>query len=75
MKKLRERLDKRERELEQQGWFASWFSLSPWLAAAVCSFFGLLLILLLLLAVRQCVLNQETASARDRVHVVHLGVL
>lgn len=50
MAKVLEGLAKRKREREQnQGWFESWLSTSPWLVTLISTLLGPLIIILLLL--------------------------
>lgn len=47
MDKLRERLGKRQKEIEaSQGWFESWFNKTPWMTTLVSTLMGPLLILI-----------------------------
>lgn len=66
MKKLRERLDKRQRERDaSQGWFKGWFNKTPWLTTLISTIMGPLFILLLLLIMGPCILNQLVAFIRE----------
>jgi hypothetical protein len=75
MKKLRERLDKRQRERDaSQGWFKGWFNKTPWLTTLISTIMGPSLILLLLI-IGPCILNRLVAFIRERVSAVQLLVL
>ena len=66
MAKVREGLAKRKREREQnQGWFESRFSTSPWLTALISTLLGPLIIILLLLIFGSCILNRLVAFMQD----------
>ncbi|CAD7679926.1 unnamed protein product [Nyctereutes procyonoides] len=76
MAKLRERLNKRQRDREaQQGWFESWFNQSPWLTTLISTIMGPLVILLLLLTFGPCVLNQLLQFIRERLSITQALVL
>lgn len=76
MAKLRERLDKRRRDREeQQGWFEGWFNRSPWLTTLISSLVGPLLILLLLLMLGPCILNKLVTFVRERISAVQILML
>ena len=76
MRKLKERLDKRKRDREeQQGRFEGWFNRSPWLTTLISSLVGPLLILLLLLKFGPCILNKLVAFVRERVSAVQILML
>jgi hypothetical protein len=76
MSKLRERLDKRQRDREaHQGWLESWFSRSPWMTTLISSLMGPFLILLLLLIIGPCVLNKLVTFIRERVSAVQILML
>ena len=54
MDKLRERLDKKQKERDaSQGWFKSWFNKTPWMTTLM----GPLLTLLLLLMINPWILK------------------
>ena len=76
MSKLRERLDKRQRDREvHQGWFENWFSRSPWMTTLISSLMGPFLILLLLLIIGQCILNELITFIRERLSAVQILML
>lgn len=59
MDKLRERLGKRQKEIEaSQGWFESWFNKTPWMTTLVSTLMGPLLILLLIIMIGPCILTR-----------------
>lgn len=65
MAKLRERLDKRQRELEAtDSWFQSWFNRSPWLTTLLSALAGPLIILLLLFTFGPSVINRLMTCQR-----------
>lgn len=67
MSKLRERLDKRQRDREaHQGWFESWFNRSPWMTTLIFSLMGPFLILLLLLIIGPCILNKLITFIKEK---------
>ena len=60
------RLVKRKREKGQnQGWFESWFSTSPWLTTLISTLLEPLIIILLLLTFGPCILNRLVAFTQD----------
>ena len=66
MAKVREGLAKRKREREQnQGWFESWFSTSPWLTTLISTLLGPLISILLCLIFGPCTLTQSVAFTQD----------
>lgn len=76
MTKLKERLDKQQKEREaQQGWFESWFSRSPWFTTLVSTLMRPLLIIFLLLMFGPCILNKLVAFIRERVSAVQILML
>lgn len=75
MAKVREGLEKRKRDREQnQGWFESWFNVSPWLTALLSALAGPLL-LLLVLTIGPCVVNRLIAFVQKRVNTTQLLAL
>jgi len=65
-----------ERVREQsQGWFESWFNLSPWLTTLISTLLGPLIVLLLLLTFGPCILNKLIAFMKERIGAVQLMVL
>lgn len=67
MDKLRERLGKRQKEIEaSQGWFESWFNKTPWMTTLVSTLMGPLLILLLIIMIGPCILTRLVAFIREK---------
>lgn len=76
MTKDREGLAKRKKLREQQeGWFESWFSSSPWLTTLVSTLLGPRIFLVLILTFGPCILNKLAAFTKDRLNTVQLMVL
>ena len=76
MSKLRDRLNQRQKEREQQkGLFESWFSQSPWLTTLISTLAGPLIMLLLLLTFGPCVFNRIIRFVRERVSAVQIMIL
>lgn len=76
MAKVREGLEKRKREREQQeGWFESWFNYSPWLTTLLSAITGPLLLLIIILTIGPCVINKLVTFVKDRINTVQLMVL
>lgn len=76
MAKLRERLDKRQRERETtDNWFQSWFDRSPWLTTLLSALAGPLIILLLLLTVGPYIINRLFAFIRERISAIQVLML
>ncbi|CAK7301168.1 Envelope glycoprotein [Vulpes lagopus] len=70
MAKLRDRLNKRQRDREaQQGWFEGWFNQSPWMTTLISTIMGPLVILLLLLTFGPCIINRLLQFIRERLSV------
>ncbi|CAK7312535.1 Envelope glycoprotein [Vulpes lagopus] len=76
MAKLRDRLNKRQRDREaQQGWFESWFNQSPWMTTLISTIMGPLVILLLLLTFGPCILNRLLQFVQERLSITQALVL
>jgi hypothetical protein len=76
MSKLLEGLEQRKREREaREGWFESWFNQSPWLATLLSALAGPIVILLLLVTIGPCILNQLVTFIKNRINTVQLLVL
>lgn len=76
MAKLRERLDRRQKEREaKQGWFESWYARAPWMTTLISTLAGPLIILLLLLTFGPLILNKLISFIRERISAVHMLVL
>uniref|UniRef100_A0A8C6X374 Envelope protein n=1 Tax=Naja naja TaxID=35670 RepID=A0A8C6X374_NAJNA len=67
MTKLREGLNiwKRERE-GQQGWFESWYNVSPWLTTLLSALAGPLILLILIGTFGPCLLNRLSTFIRGK---------
>ena len=50
---------------QNQGWFESWFSTSPWLTILIFTLLEPLIIILLLLTFGPCILNRLVAFTQD----------
>ena len=50
---------------QNQVWFESWFSTSPWLTTLICTLLRPLIITLLLLTFGPCISNRLVAFIRD----------
>lgn len=76
MAKLRERLQARQKELQNgQNWFESWFNQSPWLTTLLSAVAGPLIMLLLLVTVGPFVLSRLTQFIRSQVSQVKILML
>lgn len=76
MAKLRERLEKRNKEREAyQGWYENWFNRSPWFTTLISTLAGPLIILFLLLTFGPCILNKLVAFVKDRINAIQVMVL
>ncbi|KAK1210759.1 ENV1 protein, partial [Pygoscelis papua] len=73
MAKLREELEKRKREQEeQQSWFTSWFTQLPWLTTLISTLIGPITTIIVLLIFGPCVLNKLVSFVRNRLEAVNI---
>nr|AAA69474.1 envelope protein [Gibbon ape leukemia virus] len=73
MRKLKERLDKRQLERQKnQNWYEGWFNSSPWFTTLLSTIAGPLLLLLLLLILGPCIINRLVQFINDRVSAVKI---
>lgn len=76
MRKLKERLDKRQLERQKnQNWYEGWFNSSPWFTTLLSTIAGPLLLLLLLLTLGPCIINKLVQFINNRVSAVKILVL
>nr|P21415.2 RecName: Full=Envelope glycoprotein; AltName: Full=Env polyprotein; Contains: RecName: Full=Surface protein; Short=SU; AltName: Full=Glycoprotein 70; Short=gp70; Contains: RecName: Full=Transmembrane protein; Short=TM; AltName: Full=Envelope protein p15E; Contains: RecName: Full=R-peptide; AltName: Full=p2E; Flags: Precursor [Gibbon ape leukemia virus]AAC96083.1 envelope protein [Gibbon ape leukemia virus]ALV83304.1 envelope protein [Gibbon ape leukemia virus] len=76
MKKLKEKLDKRQLERQKsQNWYEGWFNNSPWFTTLLSTIAGPLLLLLLLLILGPCIINKLVQFINDRISAVKILVL
>ncbi|NXM79070.1 ENV1 protein, partial [Serilophus lunatus] len=73
MAELRDRLAKRKSEREdQQNWFKSWFTNSPWLTSLISALAGPILIVFLALAFGPCILNKLVSFVKSRLEKLNI---
>ncbi|NXA44147.1 ENV1 protein, partial [Eudromia elegans] len=76
MAKLKEGLEKRQRDREaQQGWFDSWFNHSSWLTTLISTLIGPMVMIMLALIFGPCILNKLAAFVKSRLQKVNIMVL
>lgn len=76
MRKLKERLDKRQLERQKnQNWYEGWFNSSPWFTTLLSTIAGPILLLLLLLTLGPCIINKLVQFINNRVSAVKILVL
>uniref|UniRef100_A0A8C6YG54 Envelope protein n=1 Tax=Naja naja TaxID=35670 RepID=A0A8C6YG54_NAJNA len=67
MTKLQEGLNIQKREREgQQGWFESWYNVSPWLTTLLSALAGPLILLILICTFGPCLLNHLSTFIRGK---------
>lgn len=76
MAKIKEGLAKCKRDFEaNQGWFESWFNLSPGLTNLVSVLLGPLLIIIMLLILQSCILNKLAQFIKEKLGAIQLMVI
>uniref|UniRef100_A0A8C5WMN3 Integrase catalytic domain-containing protein n=1 Tax=Laticauda laticaudata TaxID=8630 RepID=A0A8C5WMN3_LATLA len=69
MTKLKEGLNKHKKEREdQQGWFKSWYNLSPWLTTLLSALIGPLILLVLICTIGPCLFNSFSKFITSRMN-------
>lgn len=64
-----------DREQREPGWYERLFNWSPWLTNFLLALVRLIVLLLLVLSIGPCIINQLVAFIKEQVNTVQLMVL
>ncbi|NWZ33226.1 ENV1 protein, partial [Brachypodius atriceps] len=75
MAELKNRLERRSHELQQQNWFGSLFTQHPWIAPVVSTLIGPLVVIMLALIFGPCLFNKITQFVKARLSTIEIMLL
>ncbi|NXG44234.1 ENV1 protein, partial [Psilopogon haemacephalus] len=75
MAELKNRLERRSHESQQQNWFSSLFNQHPWIAPIISTLIGPVIVIILTLIFGPCLLNRVTQFVKARLSRIDIMLL